>query len=147
MAVRKALFPLLFAFALLSSQITIAYILFVPLVAGWLATGWRRESVRRALAHPLTALAGAFALLVALSVVFSLDPRASFRALPGLSLFLLVPITIDLVDSVRRARAVLLAVAASGMKLASRALVVLRVGACWPFSTAARRCPSATNSR
>ena len=118
MAVRKALFPLLFAFALLSSQITIAYILFVPLVAGWLATGWRRESVRRALAHPLTALAGAFALLVALSVVFSLDPRASFRALPGLSLFLLVPITIDLVDSVRRARAVLLAVAASGTGMA-----------------------------
>ena len=118
MAVRKALFPLLFAFALLSSQITIAYILFVPLVAGWLATGWRRESVRRALAHPLTALAGAFALLVALSVVFSLDPRASFRAVPGLSLFLLVPITIDLVDSVRRARAVLLAVAASGTGMA-----------------------------
>ena len=118
MAVRKALFPLLFAFALLSSQITIAYILFVPLVAGWLATGWRRESVLRALAHPLTALAGAFALLVALSVVFSLDPRASFRAVPGLSLFLLVPITIDLVDSVRRARAILLAVAASGTGMA-----------------------------
>ena len=118
MAVRKALFPLLFAFALLSSQISIAYILFVPLVAGWLATGWRRESVRRALAHPLTALAGAFALLVALSVVFSLDPRASVRALPSLSLFLLVPITIDLVDSVRRARAVLLAVAASGTGMA-----------------------------
>lgn len=118
MPVRKALFPLFLAFALLSSQISIAYILFVPLVAGWLATGWRRESVRRALAHPLTALAGAFALLVGLSVVFSLDPGASVRALPGLSLFLLVPITIDLVDSVHRARAVLLAVAASGTGMA-----------------------------
>jgi putative inorganic carbon (HCO3(-)) transporter len=117
-ALRKAVFPLLFAFALLSSQITIAYILFVPLVAIWLATGWRLESVRRALAHPLTLLAGAFALLVTLSVVFSRDPRASFRAVPGLSLFLLIPIIIDLVDSIRRARAVLLAVAASGTGMA-----------------------------
>jgi putative inorganic carbon (HCO3(-)) transporter len=117
-ALRKALFPLLFAFALLSSQITIAYILFVPLVAIWLVTGWRLESVRRALAHPLTALAGVFALLVTLSVVFSRDPRASFRAVPGLSLFLLIPITLDLVDTVRRARAVLLAVAASGTGMA-----------------------------
>ena len=118
MALRKALFPLLFAFALLSSQITIAYILFVPLLAIWLVTGWRLESVRRALAHPLTALAGAFALLVTLSVVFSRDPRASFRAVPGLSLFLLIPITLDLVNTVRRARAVLLAVAASGTGMA-----------------------------
>jgi O-antigen ligase len=117
-ALRKALFPLLFAFALLSSQITIAYILFVPLLAIWLVTGWRLESVRRALAHPLTALAGAFALLVTLSVVFSRDPRASFRAVPGLSLFLLIPITIDLVTTSRRARAVLLAVAASGTGMA-----------------------------
>jgi putative inorganic carbon (hco3(-)) transporter len=117
-ALRKALYPLLFAFALLSSQITIAYILFVPLVAIWLVTGWRLESVRRALAHPLTALAGVFALLVTLSVVFSRDPRASFRAVPGLSLFLLIPITLDLVDTVRRARAVLLAVAASGTGMA-----------------------------
>ena len=118
MALRKALFPLLFAFALLSSQITIAYILFVPLLAIWLVTGWRLESVRRALAHPLTALAGVFALLVTLSVVFSRDPRASFRAVPSLSLFLLIPITLDLVDTVRRARAVLLAVAASGTGMA-----------------------------
>ena len=125
MAVRKALFPLLVAFALLSSQITIAYILFVPLAAAWLATGWRRESVRQALAHPLTALAGAFVLLVVLSVVFSLDPRASARAVPGLSLFLLVPITLDLVDTVRRARTILLAVAGSGTAMALFGLVQL----------------------
>ena len=118
MALRKALFPLFFAFALLSSQITIAYILFVPLVAIWLATGWRLESVRRALAYPLTALAGTFALLVTLSVVFSEDPRASARAIPSLSLFLLIPITLELVDTVRRARALLLAVAASGTGMA-----------------------------
>lgn len=125
MALRKALFPLLFAFALLSSQITIAYILFVPLGAIWFATGWRLGSVRRALAHPLTALAGAFALLVTLSVVFSRDPRASARAIPGLSLLLLIPITIDLVDTVRRARAILLAVAASGTGMALFGLMQL----------------------
>ena len=128
MAVRKALFPLLVAFALLSSQITIAYILFVPLVAIWLATGWRLESVRRALAHPMTALAGTFALLVTLSVVFSEDPRASARAIPGLSLFLLLPITRDLVDTGRRARAVLLAVAASGTGMALFGLAQLARG-------------------
>jgi O-antigen ligase len=127
-AVRKALFPLLVAFTLLSSQISIGYVLFVALAAGWLATGWRRESVRRSLAHPLTAFAGAFALLVVLSVVFSLDPHASVRALPGLSLLLLVPITIDLVDSLRRARAVLLAVAASGTAMALLGLAQLARG-------------------
>jgi len=67
-------------------------------------TGWRRESFRCALAHPVTAVVGLYALLVVLSVVFSVDPRASFRAIPGLSLFLLVPITIDLVDGAGRAR-------------------------------------------
>jgi len=127
-AVRKALFPLLVAFVLLSSQISIGYILFVALVASWLATGWRRESVRRALAHPLTALAGAFALLIVLSVVFSLDPRASVRALPGLSLLLLVPITIDLVDSLRRARTILFAGAASGTAMALFGLAQLARG-------------------
>jgi O-antigen ligase len=124
-SVRKALFPLLVGFALLSSQITIAYILFVPLLAGWLATGWRYESFRRALSHPLTALAGVFAFFVALSVAFSVDPRASFRALPSLSLLLLVPITIDLVDAVGRARAILLSIAASGTALALFGLIQL----------------------
>ena len=125
MSVRKALFPLLLVFTLLSSQISIAYILFVPLALAWLATGWRQDGVRRALTHPLTSIAGVFALLVALSVVFSLDPRASVRALPALSLLLLVPITIDLVDSLPRARAILLAVAASGTVLALYGLAQL----------------------
>jgi O-antigen ligase len=124
-AVRKALFPLLVGFALLSSQITIGYILFVPLLAGWLATRWREESLRRAISHPLTALAGVFALLVALSVVFSVDPRASGRALPSLSLLFLVPITIDLVDTLGRARAILLSIAASGTALALFGLLQL----------------------
>lgn len=118
MKVRKALFPLLVVFALLSSQISAAYVIFILLAAGWVFTGVRLESFREALVHPLTALAGVFALLVTLSVVFSADPRASLRAVPSLTLFLLVPITIDLVDELRRARTILLAVAASGTAMA-----------------------------
>jgi O-antigen ligase len=115
---RKTLFPLLVAFALVSSQISAAYAFFVLLAAGWLAAGWRLSSFRDALTHPLTALAGVYALLVGLSVVFSVDPRASLRAIPSLSLFLLLPITIDLVDTFARARAILLAAAASGTAMA-----------------------------
>jgi O-antigen ligase len=126
--IRKALFPLLLLFALLSSQISIGYGLFIPLLAAWLATGWRLESVRRALSHPLSSLAGVFSLLIVLSVLFSLDPRASLRGLPSLSLFFLLPITIDLVDSLRRARAILFAVAASGTAMALFGLAQLARG-------------------
>ena len=63
-----------------------------------------------------------------LSVVFSADPATSVRALPSLSLFLLLPISIDLVDSVRRARTILLAVAASGTAMALLGLVQLARG-------------------
>jgi O-antigen ligase len=123
--IRRALFPLLVLFALLSSQISVGYILFALLAAGWIASGWRLESFRRALTHPLTAVAGLYALLVVLSVVFSLDPRASLRAIPGLSLFLLVPITIDLVDSSLRARNLLLSFATGGVALALLGLAEL----------------------
>ncbi|MDQ5871376.1 MAG: O-antigen ligase family protein [Acidobacteriota bacterium] len=116
--IRKSLFPLLVLFALLSSQISIGYALFGLLAAGWIATGWREVCFRRALSHPLSALAAVYALLVVLSVAFSLDPKASLRALPGLTLFLLVPITLHLVDTEKRARAILFASAASGVGLA-----------------------------
>ena len=76
----------------------------------------------------MTALAGGFALLVVLSVVFSIDPAMSTRALPSLSLFFLLPISIDLVDSMRRARTILLAVAASGTAMALLGLVQLARG-------------------
>ncbi|HEV8610443.1 MAG TPA: O-antigen ligase family protein [Thermoanaerobaculia bacterium] len=118
MTVRRLLFPLFVLFVLLSSQISIAYALFIPLAIGWTASRWRLASFHRAITHPLTALAALYALLVVLSVCFSLDPRASLRAIPGLSLFLLVPITIDLVDSLSRARTILLALAASGTAMA-----------------------------
>lgn len=116
--VRRSLFPLLVLFALLSSQISVGYALFGLLAAGWIASGWRLESFRRALGHPLSVLAGVYALLVLLSIAFSLDPRASLRAIPGLTLLLLVPITLELVASEKRARALLYASAASGVGLA-----------------------------
>ncbi|MEO8348474.1 MAG: O-antigen ligase family protein, partial [Acidobacteriota bacterium] len=126
--IRKSLFPLLVLFALLSSQISIGYALFGLLAAGWIATGWREKSFRRALSHPLSALAAVYALLVVLSVAFSLDPKASLRALPGLTLFLLVPITLHLVDTEKRARAILFASAASGVGLAVLGLAGLASG-------------------
>jgi putative inorganic carbon (hco3(-)) transporter len=116
--IRKALFPLLLLFALLSSRITVGYALVFLIAVLWVASSWRLASFRAALTHPLTVLATAFAALVALSVAFSLDAGASARALRGLSLLLLVPITIDVVDGVGRARGLLLAVAASGTILA-----------------------------
>jgi O-antigen ligase len=126
--IRRSLFPLLVLFALLSSQISVGYALFGLLAAGWIASGWHLESFRRALGHPLSVLAGLYALLVLLSVAFSLDPRASLRAIPGLTLLLLVPITIDLVQTEKRARAILFASAASGVGLAVLGLAGLASG-------------------
>jgi O-antigen ligase len=59
-----------------------------------------------------------FAVFTVLSAVFSEDPARSCRHLPGLSLLLLVPMAMDLVDGVPRARTVFLAMAASGSALA-----------------------------
>lgn len=53
------------------------------------------------------------ALLTIASAVFSRDPAASSHHLGGLGLFLLVPATMDLVDSPARGRAVVLSFAAS----------------------------------
>ncbi len=53
-----------------------------------------------------------------LSTIFSRDPAQSVRHLAGISLLLLIPITMDLVDGIERARAVFLAIAASGLILA-----------------------------
>ena len=47
-------------------------------------------------------------------IAFSRDPGVSVRHLAGVSLLLLLPITIDLVEDVRVGRMVLIAIAASG---------------------------------
>ncbi|MEP6767450.1 MAG: O-antigen ligase family protein [Acidobacteriota bacterium] len=67
---------------------------------------------------PISIAALACAVFVALSTAFSRDPAYSVRHLAGVSLLLLIPITMDLVEDVGRARAVVLAIAASGVVLA-----------------------------
>ena len=63
-------------------------------------------------------MAGFLALLTVLSTIFSRDPVASARHVAGISLFLLLPIAIDLLDEPRKAAAIFLALAASGTALA-----------------------------
>lgn len=58
------------------------------------------------------------ALFTVLSALFSREPRESSRHLAGLSLLFLLPITMDVVRETKQARAVLLALAASGFILA-----------------------------
>lgn len=71
------------------------------------------ESFRRA----LTVVAGVFAAWVVLSAVFSSNLPVSTRHLPGLSLLLLLPIAMELMDTPPRGRAVVLALGASGCAL------------------------------
>jgi len=60
-------------------------------------------------------LFGVLALLTALSAAFSTDPSISVRHLAGVSLLLIVPIAMDLVDGESRARTVCLALAFAGV--------------------------------
>ena len=114
---RKALFPLLFLFALLTSQISPAYVVFALLAILWAASMWREGAWAPSLSSPLTALAGLHALFIALSTLFSRDPVASVRHLAGISLLLLLPITMDLSDRPSRARALFLALGANAVVL------------------------------
>ncbi len=118
MAYRKAAFALLVLFALLTPVISAAYVVSGLLLAAWVASLVRERRYPASLRSPFTYLAGVLALLTAASAVFSRDPAVSARHLPGLALLLLVPVAMDLVDDVGRARAVALAIAASGTALA-----------------------------
>src|SRR5262245_1742614 len=108
-AMRKYLFPLLWAFALTTSQITPAYIVFVPLLVFWIVVAWREDRLRERLGTAAGLLAGLQALFLLLSTVFSHDPAASARHLAGVSLFFLLPIAADLFDRLSRPRDVWLA--------------------------------------
>ena len=119
MTVRKTLFPLLFLFALLTSQISPAYVVFGILAVLWVASMWRAGTWAPSLSSPLTALAGLHALFIVLSTLFSRDPAASVRHLAGISLLLLLPITMDLVDRLSRARALFLALGANAVFLSA----------------------------
>ncbi|HYR46511.1 MAG TPA: O-antigen ligase family protein [Thermoanaerobaculia bacterium] len=118
MTLRKALFPLLVLFALLTSQISPAYIVFGILALSWVADLRRRGSLPPAFSSPIVGMAGLLALLTVLATIFSRDPAASVKHLAGISLMLLLPIAMDLLDEARRARLVFFALAASGIALA-----------------------------
>ena len=118
MAFRKAAFALLLLFAFLTPVISAAYAVFGLLAAVWIASLVRERRFPASLRSPFCLLAGGLALLTAASAVFSREPAVSARHLPGLSLLLLIPITMDLVDGPRKARALVLTLAASGTALA-----------------------------
>ena len=118
MEFRKLAFALLVVFALLTPVISAAYAVFGLLVAAWIVSIVREHRFPASLRSPFSLLAGALGLLTAASAVFSRDPGTSLRHLGGLTLLLLVPIAMDLVEDARRGRAVVLALAASGTVLA-----------------------------
>lgn len=101
----------------MTSQISAAYVVFGVLAAGWAVTRARQRRRPESLRSPLAAVAALFAAFVVLSALFSIDFPVSARHLPGLSLLLLLPIGMDLLDTVPRARAVFLALGASGCAL------------------------------
>ena len=111
-------FFLLLLFGFLTPAISPAYVVFGLLVAAWGTAAFREGRLGRALSSPFVFVAGVLAALTILSAVFSLDPAVSARHLGGLSLLLLLPITMDLVDSMPRARMLFLTISASGCVLA-----------------------------
>ena len=118
MPLRRLAFALLVLFAFLTPFISPAYIVAGLLLAVWTASAVRERRVPASLRSPICFVLLVLALLTVLSAVFSRDPGASSRHLPGLALFLLVPIAVDLCDTLPRARTVYLALAASGTGLA-----------------------------
>ena len=118
-------FRLLCLFAFLTPFIAPAYIVTGPLLVAWTLELRRRPQRRDCFRGPFVFLFLVLALLTIASAVFSRDPAASARHLGGLGLFLLVPATIDLVDSPSRGRGLVLAFAASA--------VVLSIYGVWQF--------------
>jgi O-antigen ligase len=115
---RRIAFALLLLFAFLTPFIAPAYIAAGLLLAVWTASVVRERRSPESLRSPIAFVLLVLALLTIGSAVFSRDPIASSRHLPGLSLFILVPIAMDLCDNTARARAVFLSLAASATILA-----------------------------
>lgn len=87
-------------------------------MVAWVVRIARDRKWPAAFSAPICRAAALLAVFTALSTAFSRDPGVSVRHLAGVSLLLLLPITIDLVEDVRVGRMVFLAIAASGMILA-----------------------------
>jgi O-antigen ligase len=118
-------FALLLLFALLTPVISAAYVVVVLLLLAWIVAVRRRGALPASLRSPLTLVAGLLAAFTVLSTVFSREPAVSARHVTGVLLFLLLPITMDLVDSEARARGLLLTLSAGG--------VILAVVGIWQF--------------
>jgi O-antigen ligase len=120
--IRGVLFALLVLFAFLTPFIAPAYIAFGLLALLWLFDAVRRRCWPPSLDSWPAALAGLLAALVALSTLFSRDPPGSARHLAGVSLLLLLPIAIDLLEDAGKARALLLAIGTSGVAISAAGL-------------------------
>ena len=112
-----AAFALLLVLAFIPALISAAYAVAGVLLVVWIVSLRREGRSPESLRSPFVFLFGVLALLTVLSAAFSRDPAVSSRHLAGLSLLLLVPIAMDLVDSASRARAVCLSLGAMGVLL------------------------------
>ncbi|HEY4229706.1 MAG TPA: O-antigen ligase family protein [Thermoanaerobaculia bacterium] len=111
-------FALLLLFALLTPVISAAYVVVILLLLAWIVSVRRRGALPETLRAPVTLVAGLLAAFTVLSTIFSREPAVSARHVAGVLLLLLLPITMDLVDSAARARWLLLTLSAGGVILA-----------------------------
>jgi O-antigen ligase len=111
-------FALLILFAFLTPAIAPAYIVFGLLTAAWAMKVHRERRLSETLRSPFVFVAGLLAIFTVLSTAFSRHPEVSVRHVGGVSLLLLIPMTMDLVDAMPRARTILLTLSASGGALA-----------------------------
>ena len=103
----------------MTSRISPAYFAFGILGVAWVVERIRDRQWPDSLASPLCAAAAVYAAFIALSTAFSRNPAVSVRHLAGVSLLLLLPITMDVVEDVRQARILFAAIGASGVVLAA----------------------------
>ncbi|HKA35211.1 MAG TPA: O-antigen ligase family protein [Thermoanaerobaculia bacterium] len=117
MTLRRVAYSFLVLVAFLVSQISPAYFAFGFAALFWLLAMRRSKSAAPSLSSWPSALALLYAILVVLSTVFSRDPAASARHVAGLSLLLILPMTMDLADAEERARLLFYAIAANSVIL------------------------------
>ena len=117
MTLRRVAYFFLVLVAFLVSQISPAYFAFGLAALFWLLAMRRARSVSPSLASWPVAVAFLYAILVVLSTIFSRDPAASARHVAGLSLLLMLPMTMDLADTTERARLLFYAIAANSVIL------------------------------
>ncbi len=126
MTLRRFLFAALLLFTFLTPYIAPATIAASLLAALWISDAALRRHLPGALSTTPAALAGMLALLIAVSTLFSHDPLASARHLAGVTYLLVLPIAIDLLDTARKATAMILTLAAS--------CVVMSVVGLWQYA-------------